>query len=106
MHDLKKGVLTVTINKQLNGNELTFALDGWLDTKAAPELLEELEHLEDGIDSMVLDFSHLEYISSTGVRAVVTAHKKMNGALKVTGASPRIMSIFKMTGIDKTVQFV
>ena len=95
----------MTIKKILNGNEITLALEGWLDTKAAPELLAELEQMEDGVDSMVLDFSGLEYIASTGVRAVVTAYKKMNGALTVKGASPRILNIFKTTGIDKTVHF-
>lgn len=95
----------MTIKKSLNGNEITLALGGWLDTKAASELLAELEQLEDGADSMVLDFSGLEYIASTGVRAVVTAYKKMNGALTVKGASPRILNIFKTTGIDKTVHF-
>ena len=95
----------MTIKKSLNGNEITLALEGWLDTKAASELLAELDQLEDGADSMVLDFSGLEYIASTGVRAVVTAYKKMNGALTVKGSSPRILNIFKTTGIDKTVHF-
>ncbi|MBQ3841721.1 MAG: STAS domain-containing protein [Ruminiclostridium sp.] len=95
----------MTIKKIQNGNEVTLALEGWLDTQAAPELLAELEKTEDGINSMVFDFSGLEYIASTGVRAVVFAYKKMNGALTVKGASPRILNIFKTTGIDKTVHF-
>ena len=95
----------MTIKKTINGTEATIAIDGWLDTQAAPELLAELDRLEDGVTSMVLDFAGLEYISSTGVRAVVTAYKKMNGALVVRNTSARIMSIFKTTGIDKTIRF-
>ena len=93
----------MTIKKSLNGNEITLALEGWLDTKAASELLAELEQLEDGADSMVLDFSGLEYIASTGVRAVVTAYKKMNGALTLCHVSDEIMSVIRMTGLDKRI---
>ena len=47
----------------------------------------------------------LEYISSSGVREVVAAYKKMSGALTVKNAAPSIMSIFKATGIDKKIKF-
>ena len=95
----------MTIIKKTDGSNVTLALEGWLDTQASPMLLEELDHLEDGISSMVLDFSGLEYISSTGVRAVVLAYKKMHGALVVKGASPSVFNIFRSTGIDKNIPF-
>jgi len=95
----------MTIKKTINGTEATLAVEGWLDTQAAPELLAELDRLEDSVTSLVMDFAGLEYISSTGVRAVVTAYKKMNGAFVVRNTSERIMSIFRTTGIDKTIRF-
>lgn len=95
----------MNITKTMNGNEATIALEGWLDTQASPELHAELDGLGDDISSLVFDFSALEYISSSGVREVVSAHKKMNGAFTVKNASAGIMNIFKATGIDKKIRF-
>ncbi len=95
----------MTITKTTEGTETTLALEGWLDTNAAPELLKALDELEGDTESLVLDLSALEYISSSGVRGVVSAYKKMNGVLLVRGAAPGIMSIFKATGIDKKLSF-
>ena len=95
----------MTISKTLNGSEAVIAVAGWLDTQASPELLAELDRLEEGVTSLVLDFSKLEYISSSGLRAVVAAYKKMNGALTVKNASEGVMSIVKTTGIDKRIKF-
>ena len=95
----------MTITKTMEGTETTLRLEGWLDTNAAPELLKALDELEGDTESLVLDLSALEYISSSGVRGVVSAYKKMNGALLVRGAAPGIMSIFKATGIDKKLSF-
>ena len=95
----------MTIKKTIEGKEATLYLEGWLDTQAAPEMQAELEKLDDDIESLVIDMSALEYISSSGVRQVVTAYKKMNGNLTVRNVSQGIMSIFKITGIDKRINF-
>ena len=95
----------MTIKKTIEGKEATLYLEGWLDTQAAPEMQAELEKLEDDIESLVIDMSALEYISSSGVRQVVTAYKKMNGNLTIKNVSQGIMSIFKITGIDKRINF-
>ncbi len=95
----------MTITKTVNGNEAVLAFEGWLDTQAAPEMRAELESLGEDIKSIVIDFEKLEYISSSGIREVVAAYKKVNGQLKVINASAGIMSIFKATGIDKKIRF-
>ncbi len=94
----------MNITKSMNGNEATIKVEGWLDTQAAPALLAELEQLEDHVDSLILDFSGLEYMSSTGLRALVIAYEKVKGALVVKDASPRIRSIFRTTGLDRTIR--
>ena len=81
------------------------AFEGWLDTQAAPEMRAEVEALGEDITSLVIDFEKLEYISSSGIREVVAAYKKMKGELKVKNASAGIMSIFQATGIDKKITF-
>ena len=93
------------ITKVINGNEATLKISGWLDTQAAPELHAELDKLEDGVEKLEFDLSGLEYISSSGVREVVGAFKKMKGNFSVKGASPEVFSIFKAIGIDKKIKF-
>ncbi len=95
----------MNITKTINGNEATIKVEGWLDTQSAPEMQNEIENLEADIESLVIDFSGLEYIASSGVRQVVSAYKKMNGNLVVRGASAGIMTIFNATGIDKKISF-
>jgi anti-anti-sigma factor len=95
----------MNITKTVNEGETILAVEGWLDTQAAPEMHAALDELGEDTENLVLDFSALEYISSSGVREVVAAYKKMNGALTVKNASAGIMSIFKATGIDKKIKF-
>ena len=94
----------MVITKSLNGTEETFKVEGRLDTLAAPALLDELEQMDDHVDSVVFDFSELEYISSMGLRALVIASKKVNGALVIKNVSPRIMSILSTTGLDNIIR--
>ena len=94
----------MVITKSLNGTKETFKVEGSLDTLAAPALLDELEQMDDHVDSVVFDFSELEYISSMGLRALVIASKKVNGALVIKNVSPRIMSILSTTGLDNTIR--
>ena len=94
----------MVITKSLNGTEETFKVEGRLDTLAALALLDELEQMDDHVDSVVFDFSELEYISSMGLRALVIASKKVNGALVIKNVSPRIMSILSTTGLDNTIR--
>jgi anti-anti-sigma factor len=95
----------MTITKTINGNEATLAVAGWLDTQSAPEMQEELEMLEPEITSLIIDFTELEYISSYGVRQVVSAYKKMSGNIVVKNVSKEVLSIFKATGIDRKIHF-
>lgn len=90
----------MTIHKDMNGKELTIALEGRLDTMTAPELEAELSKSLDGAESLMLDFSKLEYISSAGLRVLLSAHKAMsgNGGLKVTNANEIVQEVFEVTG--------
>ena len=91
----------MTINKSLDENTATLKIVGWLNTQTAPELETALGEMERNVTALVLDFGALEYISSAGVRQIVAAYKKMNGALTLRHVSPEIMNILRMTGLDK-----
>ena len=92
------------IEKNVKMTTVEMSLEGWLDTQAAPALLRELEQLDDHVESLIMDFSGLEYMSSTGLRALVVAYEKVKGGLVIKNVSPRIRSIFKTTGLDKKLK--
>jgi len=95
-----KGRNTMNIKKTQNGNKLTVALEGRLDTVSSPELEADLKNSLDGITDLVFDISELEYISSAGLRVLLSTQKIMNkqGEMSITGANEAIMEIFDVTG--------
>ena len=92
----------MTITKELNGKDLTVAVEGRLDTITAPELETELKASLDGVEKLTLDFSKLEYISSAGLRVLLSTQKRMNtqGSMTVTNVNATIMEIFEVTGFN------
>ena len=94
----------MTIEKTISGNTAELKLSGWLDTKTAPELEAAIYKLGPGIDALVLNMEHLEYISSAGLRQIVAAYKYMKGALTICHASGEIRNVLKMTGLDKRLK--
>ena len=87
------------ISKKQNGNALTMALEGRLDTLTAPEFEAEILSLE-GIEDLTLDFSKLEYISSAGLRVLLLAQKAMygKGKMTVTNINKLVREVFEVTG--------
>ena len=92
----------LNIEKKTEGNELKIALTGRLDTTTAPQLESELKSALDGVTSLVMDFEKLEYISSAGLRVLLSAQKIMNkqGSMKITHVSDVINEIFDVTGFS------
>ena len=90
----------MTITRNLNGTNLEIALEGRLDTMTAPELEVELNASMNGAESLTLDFSKLEYVSSAGLRVLLSAHKVMSakGGMKVTHVNEIISEVFEVTG--------
>lgn len=92
----------MTIHKTQNGDGLTVALEGRLDTTTAPQLDKELKQSLTGIKTLVFDFAQLEYISSAGLRVLLTAQKVMNkqGSMTVTHVNETVMEVFDVTGFS------
>ncbi len=88
------------INQTKNEKNVTVELDGRLDTNTAPELDAALGELMEGAESLVLDFEKLEYISSAGLRVLLSAQKTMakRGEMKLTHVNETVMEIFEVTG--------
>ena len=90
----------MNITKNLNGTTLEIALEGRLDTMTAPELEAELNKEMGSADSLVLDFSRLDYISSAGLRVLLSAHRIMSckGGMKVTNVNEIVREVMEVTG--------
>ena len=88
------------IEKKLENGCLTLKVEGRLDTNTSPELEGELKL--DGVTEIVFDFASLEYISSAGLRVLLSTQKRMNaqGSMTVTNVNATIMEIFEVTGFN------
>lgn len=88
------------INKNVNGDLVTLALSGRLDTMTAPEFEKALDAVFTEAKELILDMKDLEYTSSAGLRAILKAQKVMSkkGNMKLTNVSDNIMEIFTVTG--------
>ncbi len=88
------------IRKKKDGSSLTLELEGRLDTTTAPELEAELNQSLDGVTALTLDMGQLAYLSSAGLRVILTAQKRMNkqGSMVVRHVNETIMEVFEVTG--------
>ena len=88
------------INKIVDNGMLQMSLSGRLDTVTSSAFAEEVNAITSDVKELVLDLSNLEYVSSAGLRVILTAQKKMNiqGSMIVKNANDTIMEIFEITG--------
>jgi anti-sigma B factor antagonist len=92
----------LNIEKKSEGNNLSFALSGRLDTTTAPDLEKEVKDNIEGVEKLDFDFEDLAYISSAGLRVLLSAQKIMNkqGEMVVKNCSDEIKEIFEVTGFS------
>ena len=92
----------LNINKTINNTTAVFTLEGRLDTSTAPELDKELKSSLDGITTLTLDMKTLDYISSAGLRVLLSVQKIMNkqGEMTIRNANETVMEIFEVTGFS------
>lgn len=90
------------IKKTKNGTALTLTIEGRIDTTTAPQLETEIKAEADGITELYLDFSGVEYISSAGLRVLLSAQKTMNrqGKMALSHVSEPVMEVFEVTGFS------
>lgn len=88
------------IIKKRNDNKLDITLEGRLDTTTSPKLETELKSEISGITELVFDLAKLEYISSAGLRVLLSAQKVMHkqGKMKLINVTDQVMEIFDVTG--------
>ena len=92
----------MTIDKKTDGIELYLSLSGRMDTLTAPQFEAELKNSIGGIQKLILDFQSLEYISSAGLRVILSAQKVMNkqGEMVIRNVNEMIAETFEITGFS------
>jgi len=92
----------MTINKKLEGTKLTATVSGRLDTSTTPQADAQLKDGIDKVTELVLDFKDLDYISSSGLRLLLSLQKTMNkqGSMKITNVNETVNEIFEVTGFS------
>ena len=90
----------LTFEKKFEGSKLIITLDGKLDTGTTPELTAAIEDDSEKADSVLIDMQNLKYISSAGLRLLLSLHKKMatKNGLTIKNVNETNMEILDFTG--------
>ncbi len=93
----------LSITKNIEDNKAVFMLEGRLDTNTSIELEDSIKESVEGLNELTLDIENLEYISSAGLRVLLSAQKIMSkqGEMKVIHVNETIMEIFEVTGFSE-----
>ena len=92
----------LNINILKDGEKAVYALEGRLDTSTAPQLEEAVNGNISELKDISFDFANLEYISSAGLRVLLSTQKTMNkqGKMVIQNVSEEVMEIFDVTGFS------
>lgn len=98
----------MTVTKKLEGTKLTAAVEGRVDTTTSTAFEKEIKGSLDGVTELVLDFKGVEYISSAGLRVLLSLQKIMmkQGGMKLINVSEDIMEIFEVTAFSEVLTIV
>ena len=96
----------MTINSTRQGSTMTIVLDGRLDANTSMELEKYLDDNLDDAENLIFDFENMGYISSAGLRTVLSTRKRLEGdnsSVKIINASQNIIDIFTSTGFCEII---
>lgn len=98
----------MNIQEHKDDSVYTFILEGNLDTSTAPELEERFGNITQDINEVVFDFSKLDYISSAGLRSVLSVSELVgdDGVITVKGANDMVRDIFDTTGFSDFLHII
>lgn len=97
----------MNITKTYNEKELTIEVADRVDTVTAPDFENEINDEMGKFDSLILDFTKLEYISSAGLRVLIATQKKLKPddiPMTIKNVNDAISEIFRMSGFDKILK--
>ena len=95
------------ITKNYAEKELTLSVEGRIDTITSQDLDKEITSEIGNFDSLVMDFTDLEYISSAGLRVLIATQKKLKAddiPFVIRNVDDAVGEIFRMSGFDKILK--
>ncbi len=97
----------MNIKKVKNGTDLTILVNGRIDTVTAPEFESAVKTELDGVKALTIDFKNVNYISSAGLRVLLSLQKKMmkQGEMKLINVSDTVNDVFEVTGFDEILNY-
>lgn len=97
--------MALAIAKHRIDDNLVITLEGRLDSTNSQELMDTISNSLQGVTDLVIDLEKLEYMSSAGLRVMLSAQKTMNkqGSMIVRNASELVRSVFDITGMDSVI---
>ena len=97
----------MNIKKKKTGSTLTVSVNGRIDTATAPEFDADVTQNLDGITNLILDFKDVNYVSSAGLRVLLSLQKKMMaaGEMKLIHVNEAVSDVFEVTRFDEILTF-
>ena len=100
-------MIIMNISKNYNEKELTLSVEGRIDTITSQDLDNQINEELGNFDSLIMDFTDLEYISSAGLRLLIATQKKLkadNVPFVIKNVNDNINEIFRMSGFNKILK--
>lgn len=99
----------MTIDKKVDGGLQVLTVSGRLETATAPQLDAEVKSIAPEVKNLRIEMAELEYVSSAGLRVLLTAQKTMNarqGRMELSGVNDSVRHVFDITGFSPVLTFV
>ena len=97
----------MNIKKKKEGNTLFVKISGRVDTATSPEVDSYINENLDGVTELILDFEEVNYVSSAGLRVLLSLHKKMSAkeGMKLVNVNEAVCDVFEVTGFDEILNY-
>lgn len=97
----------MNIKKEKDGSRLTIIIAGRIDTVTAPDVDEYINNYLEGVKMLILDFKDVNYVSSAGLRVLLSLQKKMmvKGEMKLINVNEAVSDVFEVTGFDEILTY-
>lgn len=97
----------MNIKKEKDGSRLTIIIAGRIDTVTAPDVDEYINNSLEEVKMLILDFKDVNYVSSAGLRVLLSLQKKMmvKGEMKLINVNEAVSDVFEVTGFDEILTY-
>ena len=97
----------MNLKRTTENGVLTVTVSGRIDTSTAPDFEQGVKPYLEGVTELILDFAEVNYVSSAGLRALLSMHKIMmkQGSMKLINVNEEVCDVFEVTGFDEILTY-